>query len=742
MQLDIMPLAERLAERLAQAAEGGDVEVEIQHATKIATWSRIVQPRATRRTTDVGLVASNVECDLFLQGVLTTVQLDFKIAVQGFLSHSYNADKKSFTALLSRITSDLREELGRPIVREIHAILERDYGQQIPYSTFARWAKQEALNDIGEHKSRGRPTKLTTDTENNLFNFIELLHECGCPIEVEKIKDLAREYCLDPTWQPSDHWLRGFKKRFCAAKPGFGSVELRSSERNTLLWATETNEKWWFGVYQNTLLKLGLAKRTGNGNVAITKPECIIVADETQLGGDTRKAKAPKAKYLTKVQSLNGAHGRKVAPTKDAKKLTLYAGASMAGDPCVPMFVLARKTALNVAEEAKIQEALPLGPAFPKFDGHLQDKAVLTTGPGGGLTAGNSTKALTEWLKRLYPDQLGPEHQAKLLILDAHSSHHSYELITTLRDELNVHILFYMPNATSFKQFHDTHVFRDLKSKLTRSEKDLLTNDPGKISISQIDKMVLATQAVMQVCTFDKITTGFRELGLNPIDPAKNMKIPQIVLGTKLAKQSQARENSRVVIERIQHVPEELSLDPRMDRLLSDKPVPFQRASELAAFLSTQRVELQKSAHTDLEALLVRVPQFNTDERAFEDRTDVSREELDLRKTSVTQKLTKLCDQMGRVCEAANGLVANTKLPRRDEAIRTAEESNELNEVSLLETIDAEILNQGVQASKDLFDIQQEFLVEKDKLDAEYQAKLAKIRKSTSQAREKPLRKL
>ena len=75
-------------------------------------------------------------------------------------------------------------------------------------------------------------------------------------------------------------------------------------------------------------------------------------------------------------------------------------------------------------------------------------------------------------------------------ILDANS-------ITTLRDELNVHILFYMPNATSLKQFHDTHVFRDLKSKVTRLEKDLLTKDPGKISISQIDKMVLATQAVM-----------------------------------------------------------------------------------------------------------------------------------------------------------------------------------------------------------------------------------------------------
>ena len=64
------------------------------------------------------------------------------------------------------------------------------------------------------------------------------------------------------------------------------------------------------------------------------------------------------------------------------------------------------------------------------------------------------------------------------------------------------------------------------------------------------------------------------------------MKIPQIVLlGAKLADKRQIREKSSVVTERIQHVPEASSLDPRMDMLLSDKRVSFQRASELEAFL-------------------------------------------------------------------------------------------------------------------------------------------------------------
>lgn len=317
----------------------------------------------------------------------------------------------------------------------------------IPRATLQRYINECKVDGGVAKKNMGRPTTLTSEQEDDLSSVIQDMERRMYGLTPENVKKIVYSYCVKNHighsfnahyQQAGKKWMRLFFNRH-------PELSLRKPEGTSLHRALGYNKskvKEFERVLHSELFD-------ENGNRRILA-ENIFNVDETGVTVNQKPRKIIATKGKRGVATVQSA--------EKGKTVTAICCMSAVGVYCPPLLIFPRA----------------------RFKQELLDR-----GPIGAVGAASKSGWVNEVIFMNWFDHFirffQPQHRPNpcLLIMDGHSSHVNYELVTRAREN-NVSILILPAHCTHKLQPLDLAVFRSCKSQYDRVVEKWLRDHPGR----------------------------------------------------------------------------------------------------------------------------------------------------------------------------------------------------------------------------------------------------------------------
>ena len=356
----------------------------------------------------------------------------------------------------------------------------------IPRGTLQRYINECHIDGAVAKKNMGRPTTLTSEQEEELSSVIQDMERRMYGLTPEDVKRIVYSFCEknciehsfnECNQQAGKKWLKLFFNRH-------PELSLRKPEGTSIHRALGYNKskvKEFEKVLHNELFD-------ENGSRRIP-PENIFNVDETGVTVNQKPRKIIATKGKKGVATIQSA--------EKGKTVTAVCCMSAAGGYCPPLLIFPR---------ARFKEEL------------------LDRGPVGAVGAASKSGWVNElifmrWFEH-FVQFFQPQHRASpcLLIMDGHSSHVNYELVTRAREH-NVSILILPSHCTHKLQPLDVAVFRSFKSQYDRVVEKWLRDHPGR-GVQESNIVELFAEAWNKSATVANAISGFAKARINPYSEA------------------------------------------------------------------------------------------------------------------------------------------------------------------------------------------------------------------------------
>lgn len=356
----------------------------------------------------------------------------------------------------------------------------------VPRATLQRYINECKTDGGVAKKNMGRPTTLTSEQEDDLSSVIQDMERRMYGLTPENVKKIVYSYCVKNHighsfnaryQQAGKKWLRLFFN-------GHPELSLRKPEGTSLHRALGYNKskvKEFERVLHSELFD-------ENGNRRIPA-ENIFNVDETGVTVNQKPRKIIATKGKRGVATVQSA--------EKGKTVTAICCISAVGVYCPPLLIFPRA----------------------RFKQELLDR-----GPIGAVGAASKSGWVNEVIFMRWFDHFiqffQPQHRPNpcLLIMDGHSSHVNYELVTRAREN-NVSILILPALCTHKLQPLDVAVFRSFKSQYDRVVEKWLRDHPGR-GVQESNIAELFAEAWNKSATVANAVSGFAKARFNPYHEA------------------------------------------------------------------------------------------------------------------------------------------------------------------------------------------------------------------------------
>jgi hypothetical protein len=144
--------------------------------------------------------------------------------------------------------------------------------------------------------------------------------------------------------------------------------------------------------------------------------------------------------------------------------MTLVTGCLGNGDIAPPAWIFSSGTSgLRQDTMDKIQKAAPTFPEFPLINGRRMEKAIVGTGPSGGITGDNIKEVMKQVFRAACPDFANEPGKKILWLTDAGPGRLDEDFVKWMRQN-GVVMVHWLPNITSKMHMADTTLFGPFKA--------------------------------------------------------------------------------------------------------------------------------------------------------------------------------------------------------------------------------------------------------------------------------------
>ena len=373
-------------------------------------------------------------------------------------------------------------------------------------STVADMCKKFAISGLSvrEYCDGFMPARTILSKDEEKAVEVYCLWQCdrGIPLNNKQVKAIIRAiHCkavaegqsrqpINIVSGPSSRYM----KRFYTRHPLLKRRQAEFVDRGRINMASQDVINQYFDLLKETLLKTGIAKADGDGNIIqdSIKSECVYLADETGWG--------VKSKTST-VIGRSGAkhvHRRKIS---DESHKTLMLGVCGNGDVLKSLIILEKSFPLVGEGES---EFLPSNILLSKTDKGSMEK-----------------KLFCEWLEKCvlaHKCEANPSGTS-LLIVDNHGSRFDLESIDLCRNN-DLEILCYPGHLTHILQGPDVVLNKPI-STIVDDMLDSTIFIRGNNDVSRIAFINIIEHAVKEVCTPENVAKAFSATGVIPFNPNK-----------------------------------------------------------------------------------------------------------------------------------------------------------------------------------------------------------------------------
>lgn len=369
------------------------------------------------------------------------------------------------------------------VEREEMGWLKASRQYSVPQATLRRRAKNKNKFTNKSEKGLGSiaPT-LDDEMERDLVNHALELESRMFGLTARELRSLAYEIAESNGVRHSFNqekklagkaWFRGFRTRH-------PEISLRAPEPTSAARARAFNKPQvskYFSVLEKTVKE---------NNILPTR---IFNVDESGLSTVQRPSKVMAAKGKKQVGALTSA--------ERGVHCTVVCCMNAAGCFVPPAIIYPRKR-----WKAELGDGAPTG-------------TLNICQESGWMTS----DLFKQWLEHFVAHVSPTTENKVLLLLDGHSSHKAFDVITYARQH-GIILLCFPPHCTHRLQPLDISLFGPLKGYFNQEATRWLKNHPGRV-ITQFQISQLFTPAYQRAATVENAASGFLCTGIVPFNPDK-----------------------------------------------------------------------------------------------------------------------------------------------------------------------------------------------------------------------------